>query len=193
MKNAKRAKKPQEPVSAPKTSPVVQGANREKLRSRAVGLVARAAHAATPEEEARTSAVVAAKIIHAEKFLEAAGGREHALFERLEGLDDHVLNDVALVVEEALAAGGIVRDIEQASRWRSEAKYLQQKLDAFAGGLRWILQGYKLGLAERPGQCSLCGRGLQHADVIAWKRRRADAAHYTCCIAALHRHGAIPS
>ena len=181
--------KPQAQKPAPASKP---NADREKLRTRAVVLVARAAHASTPEEEARTSAVVAAKLIHAEKLLEAASGR-HALLERLDGLEDDVLNDLAMLVEEALEAGGIARAVEQASRWRNEAKHLQRKLDTLAGALRWILQGYKLGLAERPGQCGLCGRSLQLGDIVVWKRRRVDAAHYVCCVGALQHQGAIPS
>ena len=168
--------------------------DREKLRTRALGLVARAAHESTPEEEARTSAVVAAKLIHAEKLLEAPLAR-HALLERLEGLEDDVLNDLAMLVEEALEAGAggtAARAALQATRWRNEAKHLQRKLDALAGALRWILQGYKLGLAERPGQCGLCGRPLQLGDIVVWKRRRVESAHYACCVAALQHHGAIP-
>ena len=190
---AEKAEKEQS-APAPKASsaaakPLV---DRDKLRTRAIGLVARAAHAATPEEEARTSAVVAAKLIHTENLLAPSPGR-HALLERLEGLEDDVLNDLAMLVEEALEAGGIARAVAQASRWRNEAKHLQRKLDVLGGALRWILQGYKLGLADRPGQCDLCGRSLQLGDIIVWKRRRIDAVHYTCCVAALQRHGAIPS
>ena len=191
-----RAEKPSESASAPASKPSV---DREKLRARAVGLVARAAHASTPEEEARTSAVVAAKLIHVEKLLEVSPGR-HALLERLDALEDDVLNDLALLVEEALdvlEAGGTARATSQASlqvsRWRNEAKHLQRKLDALAGSLRWILQGYKLGLAERPGQCGICGRPLQLGDIVVWKRRRVDAVHYQCCVAALQHHGAIPT
>ena len=188
---AKKKATPAEPLpAAPKPS-----VDREKLRTRALGLVARAAHESTPEEEARTSAVVAAKLIHAEKLLEAPLAR-HALLERLEGLEDDVLNDLAMLVEEALEAGAggtAARAALQATRWRNEAKHLQRKLDALAGALRWILQGYKLGLAERPGQCGLCGRPLQLGDIVVWKRRRVDAAHYACCVAALQHHGAIPT
>ena len=195
MKSAKRttrAEKPKE-ASKPKLQEVSKSsADREKLRTRAIQLVARAAHASTPEEESRTSAVVAAKLIHAEKLLEASPGR-HALLERLDALEDDMLNDLAMLVEEALEAGGIARSVEQASRWRNEAKHLQRKLDALAGGLRWILQGYKLGLAERPGQCGFCGRALQLGDIVVWKRRRVDAAHYACCVSTLQHHGAIPS
>ena len=182
----------EEPSASPPASAVKPAVDREKLRTRAIGLVARAAHATTPEEEARTSALVAAKIIHAEKFLEPSAGR-HALLERLEGLEDDVLNDLALLVEEALVGGGIARAVGQTSRWRNEAKHLQRKLDTLAGALRWILQGYKLGLVERPGYCGLCKRSLMLGDIVVWKRRRVDAVHYTCCVAALQQHGAIPS
>ena len=194
------------PAPKPEARKLASEMNREKLRARAIGLVARAAHASTPEEEARTSAVVAAKLIHTEKLLEASPGR-HALLERLDSLEDEVLNDLAMLVEEALDTneravydrargareerGGSL--LEQASRWRNEAKHLQRKLDTLAGALGWILQGYKLGLAERPGQCGLCGRSLQLGDIVVWKRRRIDAVHYSCCVAALQRHGAIPS
>lgn len=186
--SAKKAESP----PAKLTSASKPSVDREKLRTRAIGLVARAAHTSTPEEEARTSAVVAAKLIHTEKLLEPSPGR-HALLERLDGLEDDVLNDLAMLVEEALEAGGIARAVEQASRWRNEAKHLQRKLDALGGGLRWILQTHKLGLAERPRQCGLCGRMLLLGEIIVWKRRRTEAAHYTCCIHALQHQGAIPS
>ena len=193
-RKASKTKPPQEP-SAPAPAPASTAkppVDREKLRARAVMLVARAAHETTPEEEARTSALVAAKIIHAEKFLEPSVGR-HALLERLEGLEDDVLNDMAVLVEEALEAGGIARAVEKSARWRNEAKYLQRKLDTLAGALRWILQGYKLGLAESPGHCGLCQRALILGDIVVWKRRRFDAVHYVCCVAALQQQGAIPS
>ena len=186
------AKKAESPPASKLTSAPKSTVDREKLRTRAITLIARAAHASTPEEEARTSAVVAAKLIHTEKLLEPSPGR-HALLERLDGLEDEVLNDLALLVEEALEAGGIARAVGQASRWRNEAKHLQRKLDALSGGLRWILQNHKLGLAERPRQCGLCGRMLLLGEIIVWKRRRTEAAHYTCCVHALQHQGAIPS
>lgn len=190
MKSAKRAARGETSQATPPASASKPAADREKLRMRAMGLVARAAHESTPQEEARTSALVAAKLIHGEKLLESAPGR-HALLERLEALDDDALNDLAMVVEEALETGGVTRTASQASRWRNEAKHLQRKLDMFARALRWILQGYKIGLAERPGQCGLCRRALLLGDIVVWKRRRAESAHYACCVALLQQHGAI--
>ncbi len=188
MKSAKRAAR-----AEPELSPVVKPpADREKLRLRALALVTRAAHETTMEEEARTSALVAAKLIHAEKLLDVARPR-HALLERLDGLEDEVLDDMATLVEEALEAGGIARAVAQSSRWRNEAKHLQRKLDALGGALQWILQGYKLGLSERPGHCVLCRRPLQLGEIVVWKRRRMDAVHYTCCVATLQQQGAIPA
>lgn len=198
MKSAKqksKSKKSQpepEPEESPPTSESKPSANREKLRARAIGLVARAAHEGTPEEEARTSAFVAAKIIHTEKLLEVAPGR-HALLERLDALDDDVLNALGLVIEEALEGDGMAK-AGQATRWRNEAKHLQRKLDTFAGALRLILQGHKLGVAERQTlSCGFCGGPLLLGDIIVWKRRRSDSVHYSCCVHALQHHGQIPS
>ena len=182
------AEKP--PKTEPSDTEPPKTVDRERLRVRAVGLVARAAHKGTPEEEARTSALVAARLIHQEKFLEVPV--RHALLERLEGLEDRALDDLAVLVEEALDGGSVARVVGQSVRWRNEAKHLQLKLDAFASALRWILQGYKLGLSERPGYCGFCSRALLLGDIVVWKRRRSDAAHYSCCVMALQQQGAIP-
>ena len=191
MKGARRRSQTstEEPTEAPRETEPPKTVDRERLRVRAVGLVARAAHQGTPEEEARTSAFVAAKLIHEEKFLEVPV--RHALLERLDGLDDSTLDGLAVLVEEALDAGSVARVVGQSVRWRNEAKHLQLKLDAFAGALRWILQGYKLGLSERPGHCGFCTRALLLGDIVVWKRRRSDAVHYSCCVMALQQQGAI--
>lgn len=163
-----------------------------KALKRVRGLIARAAHEGTPEEEARTSALVAARMIHAEKLLEP----RHPLFDRLEGLDDETLDELGGLVENVLEGVSIAREEKSlspsASRWRAEANHLQRQLDAFAGSLRWILQGYKIGLVERPGYCGYCHEPLKLGEMVVWKRRRIDAAHYMCCVVSFQQQGAIP-
>lgn len=170
---------------------------RRKLTKRAIGLVARAAHEGTPEEEARSSALIAAKVIHAEKLLEPAP--RHPLLDRLEGLDDATLDELAMNVENLLAGAAnrpgstwdrIVH--HEVQLWRARAESSQRRLSAFAGALRRILQSYKMGLVERPSYCIICRRPIMLGDLSVWKRRRQEAAHYTCCVIELQRQGAVP-
>lgn len=175
------------------------------MQKKAAGLVSRAAHESTPEEEARSSALIAAKLIHAEKLLEPAP--RHPLLDRLEELDDATLDELAMGVEDLLAGRGRPGSTwdrvvyHEVNLWRARAEGAQHRLAAFSGALRRILQSFKLGLAdrarapsgvERPAHCGICRRPLMHNDLIVWKRRRQDAAHYMCCVVEIHRQGAAP-
>lgn len=166
---------------------------RRKLRKRAYDLVARASHDSTPEEEARTSALVAARLIHSEKLLDDEP--RHPLVDRLEALGDDMLDVLAGPVE-AILDGGLMdrftrlqtRQVaDHAHWWRTEARVWQRRLHVHTEAMRWILANGRIGLADRPGKCGICRRALAVGTMIAWKRRRADAMHYACCVEQLER------
>ena len=150
------------PRSKTHVSTGVDTAKRAKTRQRVLDLVSRAAHPSTPEEEARTSAVVAARLIVDEKLLDP----EPPAREPLAGDD---------------------RDVW--ARTRIEA--LERTLEVHAFSIRHILRSGKIGLADKPGRCLICGYVYSGGEMIAWKRRRAESAHYTCCVRSLEARKAV--
>lgn len=176
---------------AARRSAEVPGAKRRKLLERAKGLISRAAHEGTPEEEARTSALVGARIIHAEKLLDPPP--RHPIIDRLDALEDDVLDQVGAVLEDLLSTWSpdVRRKPKQTAmeiaRWQAEARAHQQRFQLHVLALRSVLETGRIGLAERVVPCGACGRPIRRGEMIAWRRRRGDAIHYVCFVENLTR------
>ena len=156
------------PGSADSPAAIAEQERKTKLRKRAIDLVARAAHDTTPEEEARTSAVAAARLIHKENLLEptaSAAGASEAPPSAFSG--------------------------DQAEWWRMRADHLHKQFQLHGSAVRHALRTGRLGMAEKKGRCPLCGYVYAVAEMIVWRRRRADAIHYECFVRELKQHGVL--
>lgn len=176
----------------PGIDPIVR---RRKSLDKARKLLSRAVHPNTPEEEARTTALIAAREIHDHKLLEPAP--RHPIIDRLEGLEDGVLDHVAGLLEDLLsdwpsnlrrsAGVGSTPVMLDLVRWRNEARAVNQRLQLHVFSLRAVLETGRIALAERAGRCEACPRPIAVGEMIAWRRRRSEAIHYLCYIDNLSR------
>ena len=159
---------------------------RERARGRVRDLIARAVHEGTAEEEARTSAIIAVRLLHAEQLLEPEPAA--AAVTPVSGVGSSTPSPFA---------GGSYnpwtgvrydhhgRRLDPATLWRAEAAAAQRRLHAFASAMVAVLRNGKIGLAVKAGRCMMCTRAYDVGDTIVWKRKRAEAAHYVCCVVEL--------
>ena len=162
---------------------------RAKARKQAQDLIARAVDKGATEEEARTSALVAARAIHEHDLLRELP--RHPLFDRLKDLDDDALDDLAQYVEQYLEGAATldphIARLESADvgRWRAESRLWQRRLKDQLATMRWVLEDKStIGVCDRrSATCLFCRRRIVEGDLAVWrKRHRAQVTHFACCV-----------
>lgn len=168
--------------------------DRRHAIEKARAMVERAAHEATPEEEARTAGVLAARFILSEGLLDDAPARPSPPSSG--GWRTPPPQSSGFRTPWRGDPGSYVRSPFGPSPFGSSpfgspppiptppnpVQELLKTIMSFATSLQAVLKVRKLGLAEREGTCSVCEGPYAAGDVVGWRRRRANAAHYKCCI-----------
>ena len=168
-------------------------------RARVRALLARATHEAAVDEEARTSAIIAAKLILAHDLLEDVelpGRRDELDHERMTTLEREVqeqrrenamllaeverLNEVTQgLLTELLDSRTAARAAEPEQPWMSAAEERGERGRSRRGETS-SADGYDRSFRSNyDGVCRACGARYRQGELIAW-RRGVGATHMDC-------------
>lgn len=138
---------------------------------RAEALVSRAAHTATPEEEARSCAVLACRLVSEHKLLAPQGTDKFRLAEDALRAANLRVERLTHLLESATKERDALR--VEVFQLRAQAKTPAHREPARSDGEAVML------LSKYEGRCRVCQETYGEGERVAWKRGRG-AVHAQC-------------